>query len=107
MEKAFCVNAKQARELVELSESKGVFLSEAFWTRFMPSRKMVDALLKENLIGQMTSMTVEFGYALEHRERMVKPELAGGALLDLGVYTVNFALMFAGSEIHDQKRKKC
>lgn len=99
VEKAFCVNAKQAKELIALSESKGVFLSEAFWTRFMPSRKMVDALLKENLIGQMTSMTVEFGYALEHRERLVKPELAGGALLDLGVYTINFALMFAGSEV--------
>ena len=99
VEKAFCVNAKQARELIALSEEKGVFLCEAFWTRFMPARQMVQEVLNKGTIGEVTSMLAQFGIALEHRERMVKPELAGGALLDLGVYTINFARMFAGCEV--------
>ena len=85
--------------MIALSESKGVFLSEAFWTRFIPARRMVEDVLAKGTIGQVTSMMVQFGIALEHRERLVKPELAGGALLDLGVYTINFARMFAGSEV--------
>lgn len=99
IEKAFCVNAKQARELIALSKEKGVFLCEAFWTRFIPARKLVEDVLAQGTIGEVTAMLAQFGAALEYRERMVKPELAGGALLDLGVYTINFALMFAGSEV--------
>lgn len=101
IEKAFCVNAKQARELIALSKEKGVFLCEAFWPRFMPSRRMVEEVLEQGTIGQVTSMLAQFGAALDYRERMVKPELAGGALLDLGVYTINFARMFAGCEVKD------
>lgn len=101
VEKAFCVNAKQARELIALSKEKGVFLCEAFWTRFIPARKMVDELLQKDVIGEITSMLAQFGAALEYRDRMFKPELAGGALLDLGVYTINFARMFAGCEVTD------
>lgn len=99
VEKAFCVNAKQARELVELSESKGVFLCEAFWTRFQPMRKTLEDLLAREVIGEVTSVIAEFGLTLEHRERLVKPELAGGALLDLGVYPLNFALMSIKSPV--------
>ncbi len=101
VEKAFCVNAKQARELIRLSEEKGVFLTEAFWTRYMPARAMVEDLLNRDVIGEITSVTASFGLALENRERLVKPELAGGALLDLGVYPLNFALMFVRSEVTD------
>ena len=42
VEKAFTVNAAQARELVKLAEEKGLLLAEAIWTRYMPSRKMID-----------------------------------------------------------------
>ncbi|MBQ7776932.1 MAG: Gfo/Idh/MocA family oxidoreductase [Lachnospiraceae bacterium] len=101
VEKAFCVNAKQARELIRLSEERKVFLTEAFWTRFMPARTMVEDLLKRDVIGEVTSVVAGFGLSLEHRERLVKPELAGGALLDLGVYPLNFALMFVNSEVKE------
>jgi predicted dehydrogenase len=99
VEKAFTVNAKQARELVELAREKKVFLAEAFWTRYMPSRKMIVDLIDSGIIGEVTSVMSNFGASLENRERLVKPELAGGALLDLGVYPINFALMYVKGEV--------
>ena len=93
VEKAFTVNARQAKKLIQLSEEKGLLLAEAIWTRYMPSRKMIDELLAEGVLGNVTSLTANLGYILPHVERMQSPELAGGALLDLGVYPINFALM--------------
>lgn len=93
LEKAFTVNAVQARELVQLSEKKGLLLAEAIWTRYMPSRWMIKELLDSGVIGNVTSLTANLGYVLTRVERLQEPELAGGALLDLGVYPINFALM--------------
>ena len=93
VEKAFTVNAAQAKELIELSGSKGLFLAEAMWPRYMPSRKMINELVESGAIGTVTSLTANMGYTLGHIERLKNPELAGGALLDLGVYPINFALM--------------
>lgn len=93
VEKAFTVNAAQAKELIELSREKGVLLAEAIWTRYMPSRKMIDDLLESGVIGTVTSLSANLGYILPHVPRLQEPELAGGALLDLGVYPINFALM--------------
>lgn len=99
VEKAFTVNAGQAEELIRLSEEKGLFLSEAIWTRYMPSRKMIDELVEEGVIGEVTSLSANLGYVLDTVERMQNPELAGGALLDLAVYPINFAMMVFHSEI--------
>ncbi len=101
VEKAFTVNARQARELIQLSEEKGLLLAEAIWTRYMPSRRMIDDILACKAIGNVTSLTANLGYILPHVERMQNPELAGGALLDLGVYPINFALMAFHGEIKD------
>mgnify|MGYP002517675015 CR=1 FL=1 len=101
VEKAFTVNAKQARELIQLSEEKGLLLAEAIWTRYMPSRRMIDEILACKAIGNVTSLTANLGYVLSNVERMQNPELAGGALLDLGVYPINFALMAFHGEIKD------
>lgn len=99
VEKAFTVNAAQAEELIRLSEEKGLLLTEAIWTRYMPSRRMIDELVDSGVIGEVTSLTANLGYVLDHVERMQNPELAGGALLDLGVYPINFAMMVFHSEI--------
>lgn len=99
VEKAFTVNAAQAEELIRLSQEKGLLLAEAIWTRYMPSRQMIGELLERGVIGRVTSLTANLGYSLGHKERMLRPELAGGALLDLGVYTINFALMAFGDEV--------
>ena len=92
LEKAFTVNASQAEELIALARKKGLLLAEAFWPRYMPTRKMLDDLTAQGTIGDVQAVTADFGAPLSHIERMWNPELAGGALLDLGVYPINFAL---------------
>lgn len=99
LEKAFTVNANQAKELIDLSQKKNLLLAEAIWTRYMPSRKMIDRLIESGIIGKVTSLTANLGYVLSHVERLQNPELAGGALLDLGVYPINFALMAFHGEV--------
>lgn len=98
-EKAFTANARQAEEVLRLAESKGLLLTEAIWTRYMPMRKIINDVIRSGIIGNPTSLACNLGYPLEHVERMVKPELCGGALLDLGVYTLNFASMVFGNDI--------
>ncbi|MCL2108395.1 MAG: Gfo/Idh/MocA family oxidoreductase [Oscillospiraceae bacterium] len=100
VEKAFTVNAKEARELIALAQAKNLLIAEAIWTRYMPSRFALDKILKSGVIGEPQTLTANLGYDNIHKERMYLPELAGGALLDLGVYPLNFALAaFAKSEI--------
>lgn len=99
VEKAFTVNAAQAKELAALAKEKGLLLAEAIWTRYMPSRRMIDELIGSGVIGKVTSLTANLGYELTGKERLQEPELAGGALLDLGVYPINFALMTFHGEV--------
>ena len=99
VEKAFTVNAKQAEELISLAKEKKVLLVEAMWTRFMPARQIIDDLLAEGTIGKIMSITANLGYDIKNKERLIKPELAGGALLDVGVYPIQFALMTAHSPL--------
>lgn len=101
VEKAFTVNAVQAEELIRMSEEKNLLLAEAIWTRYMPSRKMIDDIVESGVIGDVTSLTANLGYPLKHVERLQNPELAGGALLDLGVYPINFALMVFHREVKE------
>ena len=98
-EKAFTANARQAEEVLRMAEERGLLLTEAIWTRYMPMRQTINDIVKSGIIGKPTSLSANLGYPLEHIERMVKPELAGGALLDLGVYVLNFASMVFGDEL--------
>lgn len=102
-EKAFTANADQAKRVISYAEEKGLFISEAIWTRFLPMRFLLDEIIKSGVIGRISSLTADLGYSLGNVERLNKPELAGGALLDLGVYTINFALMVFGSDISNIK----
>jgi len=99
VEKAFTVNARQARELIEMAREKKLLLAEAIWTRYMPSRYALEKILASGVIGEPLSLTANLGYNNIHMERMYAPELAGGALLDLGVYPINFALYAFGTDI--------
>lgn len=99
VEKAFTANAKQAAELIRLAGEKRVFLTEAIWTRYLPARKLVHGLLAKGAIGEPLSLTAEFSVPLSHVQRMYDPALAGGALLDLGMYALTFASMYFGDDI--------
>ena len=98
-EKSFTINEKQAKEIFDLAKEKGVLVTEAIWTRYMPSRKMICDILTSGIIGKVHSLQANLGYELQNIERMIRPELAGGALLDLGVYPINFAMMIFGDNI--------
>jgi len=99
IEKAFTVNARQARELIEIAREKKLLIAEAIWTRYMPARFALDKMLESEVIGEVYELTANLGYNNIHMERMYTPELAGGALLDLGVYPINFALAAFGTDI--------
>ena len=98
-EKAFTANTREAEELVRLSEEKGVFLTEAIWTRYMPFSRTIREIVDSGVIGTPTILTANLGYAISNVERLVLPDLCGGALYDVGVYPINFALMTFGEEI--------
>lgn len=98
-EKSFTANAAQARELLDYAKENGVFITEAIWTRYMPSRKIITDIIESGELGEMHMLSANLGYCISHKERLVKPELAGGALLDVGIYPLNFASMFFGNDI--------
>jgi len=97
-EKPFCVNAEQAKEIIRIAEENRLLLTEAIWTRYMPSRKMIDDIIASGIIGEVTSLTANLGYELSVVERIWDPQLAGGALLDVGVYLIHFARMVLGEK---------
>ena len=98
-EKAFTANAEQAETLIRLSKEKQVFLTEAIWTRYMPFSETLRELVDGGTIGRVMMLTANIGYPIAEKEGIAKPELCGGALLDIGVYPINFARMLFGSEI--------
>ena len=100
-EKSFTVNEKQAAEVFRIAEEKKLLLTEAIWTRYMPSRKIINNLLAEKVVGEVMKMTANLNYPLLDKERIVKPELAGGALLDVGIYPLNFAYMHFGDGVRE------
>lgn len=98
-EKAFTANAYEAEVLLNLAENRKVFITEAIWTRYMPLSLKIIELVRQGVIGHPYILTANLCYPVSEKERMQRPELAGGTLLDLGVYALNFAAMIYGDEI--------
>ncbi len=100
-EKAFAANYAQAKEMTDLAEEKNLMITEAMWVRYMPMAKTLKEVLNSGVIGEPMTLTANLCYLVSDKPRLVKPELAGGALLDVGVYTLNFASIVFGDEITD------
>lgn len=98
-EKAFTGNARQAEEILNLAEQKKIPLTEAIWTRYQPARKIMDDVIASGKIGEVKLVTSSLCYGIKDTRRIHDPALAGGALLDLGVYVLNFASMILGTDI--------
>ncbi len=98
VEKAFTMNAPQARELVDLSRAKGLFMMEAMWTRHLPHVAALRRLIGDGVLGELVTVEADHGkwFAADPSHRLFAPELGGSALLDLGVYPVSFASMLLG-----------
>ena len=99
VEKAFMANARQAKEMIELAHERNVFLAEAIWTRYQPAVGIVRKLIADGRIGSPRLITATLGYSMGDKPRIMRPDLCGGALLDLGVYALNFVRMFTDSDI--------
>ena len=99
VEKAFMANARQTKEILDLAHEKKVFLAEAIWTRYQPAVDIVRQLIANGRIGQPRLITATLGYSMGDKPRIMRPDLCGGALLDLGVYALNFVRMFTDSDI--------
>lgn len=98
-EKAFTLNARQAEAVFAAAKQKGLYVAEAIWTRYMPSRQMLNEILCSGIIGKPNTLTANLSYPISGVRRIFDPALAGGALLDIGVYGLNFALMHFGGDI--------
>ena len=101
-EKPFTVDADQAEALITCAREHKQFLMEAMWTRFIPIMVKVREWLADGVIGEPCMLTADFGNWVELSTknlegRLFTPELAGGALLDIGVYTVSLASMVFGT----------
>jgi len=95
-EKSFTTDASQAKEIFALAKEKGVFVMEAFWTKFIPVYREMERLIASGVIGEIRAVTASYGYTTARQARKFDPQLAGGTLLDIGVYAIGFACMVLG-----------
>lgn len=98
-EKPMGVNLSEVKQMVAASKNNNVFLMEALWTRFLPSFRKVKELLDAGVIGQLAHINADFAfYGMDRAEdgRVLNPELAGGSLLDIGLYPVFLAYILLG-----------
>jgi len=98
-EKPFAVNAKQAQAMVDAAAKNKVALMEAMWARFLPHYAKVREIIASGVLGPILSIHADHGQRLVDQgiARLVEPQLAGGALLDLGIYPISFAHMILGN----------
>lgn len=98
-EKPMTINAKQAKELFDIAQERGLFVSEAIWTRYIPLAETLRRKLDEKVIGTPRIMTANYGFNNMDTPRIAEPSLAGGALLDLGIYPLTVISMVFGEDI--------
>lgn len=96
LEKPFTINAREAQEIKELAAAKKLFVLEAMWTRFLPSMDAIFAVINSGILGEIKLITADHSQYLPHVPRLWEPDLGGGALLDLGIYPVSFAIRVLG-----------
>ena len=99
VEKSFMLNATEAAAILALAREQGVFVAEAMWPRYMPVVQMGRELIASGVIGTPKMVNATLAYNVSEKERVLRPELGGGALLDLGVYLLNFVRMYLDSPI--------
>jgi len=98
-EKPFAVNALEAQQMVDAAAKNSVALMEAMWARFLPHYAKVREIIASGVLGKIHTIQADHGQRLADQNipRLVEPSLAGGALLDLGIYPVSFAHMILGN----------
>jgi predicted dehydrogenase len=100
VEKPLALNAIQASGIADLARAKGLFCMEAFWTIFLPKLDVVIQLLADGSLGHVATVLADHGEFFADDHRILRPDLAGGSLLDLGIYPVVFAMSVFGKPAH-------
>ncbi|PMG28406.1 oxidoreductase [Shewanella sp. 10N.286.52.C2] len=100
-EKPMTVSTEQCQILVTLAQDKGLLLMEALWTYFLPAMQQAKQWLNDGRIGKLKHIKVDFGYPVPFNPdgREYNAELAGGCLLDMGIYPLAIADYFLQSDI--------
>lgn len=98
VEKPLTVSAAETEELVDLAGERGVFLMEALWSRTNPLLRQAAEIVRSGELGAIRHVNASFGFAFrgEESHRLLDPDQAGGAILDLGVYPVHGVNLFLG-----------
>lgn len=102
-EKAITVNSAQLNEITELAAQKNLVVSEAMTIYHMPLYKKLYEILQSGKLGKLKMINVTFGSCKENdvNNRFFSPELAGGALLDIGTYALSFTRFFLSKQPHE------
>lgn len=96
-EKAFTVNFQQAKEVIELARSKNIYLAEAMWTWFSPIARQVKKWLDDGEFGDVQSCVANMSTNSQfYAPRVTRPDAAGGAILDVGVYAIYYLYKLFG-----------
>ena len=101
-EKPVAINKNEAEQMVEAAQTNNVFFMEAFWSRFNPSIEKIKELVSQGRIGKLRYINAEFTfYKLDDdpKSRSLNVDLAGGSLLDMGVYTVFLSYFLLGKPV--------
>ena len=101
-EKPFALNGTQARRMVEAARSRGVFLMEAIWSRFLPAYRALVDVVGAGRIGEPLLVEADFGFrrAFDPEDRLFRLDLGGGGLLDLGIYPIQLCSLLLGYPEH-------
>ena len=99
VEKPFTINTREAQEIFALAEAKGLVALEAMWSRFLPHMIRLREIIRDGTLGEIRKVTASHNQNLpkDPAHRLNDPALGGGALLDLGVYPVSFAIDVLGT----------
>ncbi len=103
-EKPFTVSVREARNLFHMAEQSSVFVMEAMWTYFLPAIQKAREWVEQGHIGRLRQVKADFGYPLlpfDPDRREYDAELAGGCLLEMGIYPVALAFLFVGRDPDD------
>jgi predicted dehydrogenase len=96
VEKPVGLDAGEARLIGAAAERAGVFCMEAMWTLFLPRLDIVRQLLADGVVGDLRVVLADMGEWFDGSHRIMRPDLAGGPLLDLGTYPVTLATWVLG-----------
>ena len=98
VEKPISINKNELEEMIKVAQDNNVLIMEAMWTRFLPGTQRVKEIIESKELGELKELDLSFGFKLPDDYpsdgRILNPNLAGGSILDLGIYPVSITNYF-------------